>query len=79
MDRVRPFRDPTAALASDPSAAYDSWRVDEGAADDDVIQVETPAEARKARELAAFQAQAREREASLRMRIIADGGSLLAS
>lgn len=82
-DRVRPFSDPTAALEVDPSAA-DSWRVDEDEEEEDgagiqVVTTNDSAQARKARELAAFQEQSAKREAALRMRIIAEGGSLLAS
>ena len=39
----------------------------------------TPAEIAHDEELAAFQEQSAKREAALRMRIIAEGGSLLAS
>jgi hypothetical protein len=84
-DRVRPFSDPTAALEVDPSAA-DSWRVDEDEEEEEedgagiqVVTANDSAQARKARELAAFQEQSAKREAALRMRIIAEGGSLLAS
>ena len=44
-----------------------------------VAHKDTPPAARKARQLAAFQEQMKEREAAMRMRIIAEGGSLLSS
>jgi hypothetical protein len=82
-DRVRPYNDPTASLATDPSME-DSWRVDDaldngegGEECGSGVKVVTPAQLRKVRELAAFQEQTREREAALRRRIIAEGGNLL--